>query len=149
MIDDLTIFSMNQAITSSAASNYAGTGGGSAGAGILDTAGLGSLGLAVTKFILFIAVGIPFTGPVGSTLTVVLQDSPDGITFATTDLGNTITQPLISLIIPGIPLLAGPLPIVGGGTNPPNFLDRFLRCYYTVGGGPFTAGTVNAFLMTE
>ena len=159
MLDDAFIFSNNQAITISAASNYAGTGFGSAGAGVFDTGtlvpsppgtqaqygGIGVFGGAVTKFTLIVTVGIPFVGPVGSTLYVGLQDSALNTTdWLYTDITDYLVENLASLQIPGQVIISQPLPAIGGSTNPPGALRQYLRMYYTVAGGPFTAGTLNA-----
>ena len=148
MQDALTVFSQGQAITVSAASNYAGTGAGSFSAGVLDTGGEGSIGDVVKKFPLVVTVGVPFAGPVGSTLVVFAQESNDGVTWTNTDLGNSAANTLAlgSLFSAGALLLKGVLPISGAG--PSGKLGRYLRVYYTVSGGPFTAGTINAWLDT-
>jgi hypothetical protein len=158
MTDDLTIFSNNQLITVSAASNYAGTGAGSAGAGVLDcglltpspggSGGFGSnaiFGGSPQRFILTISVSQVFAGPVGSTLLCALQDSADNVTFNTTNLGMIIAANLTLLQIPGQTLLQGDLPPMGGSTLAGiDLLRQYLRTFYTVGGGPFTAGALRA-----
>ena len=158
MLDDAFIFSNNQAITVSAASNYPGTGFGSAGAGVFDTGSLytspggsggygqnGMFGGAVKKFTLFVSVGVPFVGPAGATILVFMQDSADNVNWATTDLGNTVASVLAQLQVPGASLLQGDLPGLGGSTAIAiPILRQYLRVFYTVAGGPFTLGTVNA-----
>ncbi len=142
MYDDALMFSVGQAITVSARSNWPGTGFGSFAAGILDTGGAGSLD-AVGKWPLTISTGQMFTGPVGATLQIYLQDSPDGVTWSNTPLGTPVALTLATLGAPGVILLKSVFPIYGG-TNPPVVLDRYLSIFYTVAGGPFTAGTLNA-----
>ena len=158
MLDDAFVFSANQAITVSAASNYAGTGFGTAGAGVFDTGapytspggsgGYGSVGVfggAVKKFSLIVSVGVPFIGPAGGTIYIGLQDSALNTTdWAYTDVGDFLAENLASLQIPGQILINQPMPSTGGSINPPNILRQFLRMYYTIAGGPFTAGTLNA-----
>ena len=159
MRDDLGVFSLNQAITVSAASNYAGTGAGSAGAGVLDcgllvasfggSGGFGQNGIfggSPIRFILNVSVGQIFAGPADATLQVYLQDSADNSSWANTNLGTQVALTLSTLQIPGQTLLNGDLPGIGGSTNPPVGLRQFLRIWYAVTGGPFTGGTVNADL---
>lgn len=144
--DAITVFSEAQAITVSTASNYAGTGAGSFAAGVLDTGGEDSLSEAVKKFPLVVSVGVPFAGPLGATLTVALQESNDGTTWTASELNNGLAQTLTQLQMAGFLILKGPLPISGNG--PTGKLGRFLRVFFTVTGGPFTAGTINAKLDT-
>jgi len=151
MLVYLTVFSFGQEITFSAASNYPGTGGGSFAAGVLDTGGSDAISEAVTKFPLVISVGVPFQGPVGSTILAYLQESNDGVNWFTSDLSDVNANTLTQLQQPGYILLKGPIPIVGIGVVPGQVtgkLGRYLRCYYQVSGGPFTAGTLNAWLDT-
>jgi hypothetical protein len=148
--DDSLVFSDNQAITISAASNNPRTGFGSFAAGVLDTGGPNSIGDQVKKSILKVTVGVPFVGPAGSTLTAFLQESSDGTTWFNTDLGNSIVNSLAMLQQAGIVLLDGVLPRSGNSPatsiSPIGRLGQYLRCFYTVGGGPFTAGTLNAWI---
>ena len=146
MRDDFGIFSNGQAITVSAASNYPGTGFGSFAAGVMDCAGPGAISEAVTKFPLAVSIGIPFQGPVGSTLFVYLQESNDGVTWVNSDLQTGVVQTLTILQQPGFLILKGPIPISGSAAN--GKIGQYNRVYYLVGGGPFTAGTINAWLDT-
>ncbi len=146
MRDDATVFSDNQAITVSAASNNPRTGFGSFAAGVLDTGGEDALSEAVKKFPMVVSVGIPFAGPVGSTLTAALQESNDGTTWVNSELNNGVAQTFTMLQQAGLLILKGSIPISGNG--PTGKLGRYLRVYYTVGGGPFTAGTIHAWIDT-
>ena len=148
--DDSLVFSDAQAITVSVASNNPRTGFGSFAAGVLDTGGANSIGDQVKKSILKVTVGVPFVGPVGSTLSVFLQESNDNVTWVNSDLGNAFVNSLTMLQQAGFSLLDGVLPRSGnslaGVLGPAGRLGQYLRVYYTVGGGPFTAGTINAWI---
>ena len=148
--DDSLVFSDAQAITVSVASNNPRTGFGSAGAGVLDTGGANSIGDQVKKSILKVTVGVPFVGPVGSTLSVFLQESNDNVTWVNSDLGNAFVNSLTMLQQAGFSLLDGVLPRSGnslaGVLGPAGRLGQYLRVYYTVVGGPLTAGTINAWI---
>jgi len=160
MTDDLLIFSSNQLITVSAASNYAGTGAGSAGAGVLDTGLLvpspggsggfgqkGQFGGSPIRFMLSVIVAQLFTGPVNATLQVFLQDSADNFNWANTNLNDVTPEPLTVLQMVGVNLLQGDLPGIGGSTSIAlPILRQYIRVYYLVANGPFTAGAVNARL---
>ena len=159
MTDDLMIFSNNQPITVTAVSNYAGCGGGSAGAGVLDTAGIipssgtggygynGAVGGSPIKFTLTVSVGVMFQGPANAMLSVGLQDSADNASWATTNISDFLAEPLSVLQNPGQIILQMPLPGIGGSTNALlAILRQYLRMLYTVTNGPFTAGTINARL---
>jgi len=160
MIDDPTTFSLNQLITVSTTSNYAGCGFGSAGAGVLDLGPLvpspggaggygygGALGDIIWRWPLKVVVSQIFAGPAGATLAIDLQDSPDNLTYNITQLGTT---PMITIATGlgtlGQRIIDAPLPRISGSTNPPIPLGRYLRILYVVTGGPFTAGAINAFL---
>jgi hypothetical protein len=157
MTDDLTIFSQNQLITVSAASNYAGTGAGSAGAGVLDTGllvpspggsgGFGQQGVfggSPQRFILSVSVAQLFLGPVNATLQVFLQDSADNVNWANTNLSDILAENLTTLQILGQNILQGDIPGIGGSTQTGTILRQYLRMFYLVAGGPFTGGAVNA-----
>jgi hypothetical protein len=158
MLDDLMLFSRNQLITVTAVSNYAGTGAGSAGAGVLDcglltpspggSGGFGQDGIfggSPQRFMLTVSVTQVFAGPVGSTLLCGMQDSADNVTFNLTNLSMIIAANLTLLQIPGQVLLSGDLPAIGGSTlTALAVLRQYLRMLYTVGGGPFTAGAITA-----
>ena len=160
MLEDLMMFSNRQLITVTAASNYAGTGAGSAGAGVLDCglltpspggqAGFGQDGVfggSPQRFMLTVSVAQVFAGPVGSTLLTGLQDSADNTTFNTTNLSMIIAANFTLLQIPGQILLQGDLPAMGGSTLAAiSALRQYLRMLYTVGGGPFTAGAISAWI---
>ena len=158
MTDDLMIFSNMQLITVSAASNYAGTGGGSAGPGVLDTGLLvpspggsggfgqqGAFGGSPIKFILGVTVAQVFQGPANATLLVLVQDSADNVNWANTDMSEVTADPLSTLQVPGAFLTQSVLPAIGGSLAIPlPVLRQYLRIFYTVANGPFTAGAVNA-----
>jgi hypothetical protein len=160
MRDTAQIFSDNQPITVSTVSNYAGTGFGSAGPGVLDTGALftspggsggfgqqGVFGGSPIKFILTVSVAQVFAGPAGATLLVLVQDSADNVNWNATDLSEVNPDILTTLQFPGAILLQGVLPSMGGSTNIPlPILRQFLRISYVVTLGPFTAGNVNAGL---
>jgi hypothetical protein len=149
MMDDSAMFSVNQAITVSAASNYAGCGFGVAGPGVYDTGAEGSLGQAVKKFIFRATVGIPFVGPANATLVFSLQGGNDLIAWAILNIGDYYPFTLPTLQIPGQILCDSPLANIGGAlsaTTPPRLMPRYMRINYWVANGPFTAGTVNAGL---
>ena len=160
MTDDLMIFSQNQLITVSAASNYPGTGAGSAGPGVLDTGLLipspggsggfgqqGAFGGSPIKFTLTVSVGVMFQGPANAMLSVGLQDSADNASWATTNVSDFLAETLSVLQNPGQIILQMPLPGIGGSTNALlAILRQYLRMLYTVTNGPFTAGTINARL---
>lgn len=151
MREDLMIFSSGQPITVSAASNYVGTGQGSAGAGVLDTGplfvspaaagGYGSQGVfggSIHRFILNVSVVQLFQGA-GASLQVFLQDSADNVNWANTNV-SMIAAYAVAVLAPGKPLLSMDLPGLGNS----GILRQFLKVWYAVTGGPFTAGTVNA-----
>lgn len=160
MTDDLMIFSSNQLITVSAASNYPGTGAGSAGAGVLDTGLLvpsaggsggfgqsGNFGGSPIRFILNVSVAQLFTGPANATIQVFLQDSADNLAWANTNLSDITADPLSVLQVIGANLLQGDLPGLGGSTAIAlPILRQYIRVFYTVANGPFTGGAVNARL---
>jgi hypothetical protein len=135
MLDDKMIFSFDQAITVSAASNYASTG------GVIDTVAMGAMSDMVKRAFVAMSIKETFTGPAGSTLDIVLQDSPDGTVW--TDTWIQVNAALASLVA-GIGI-SHPLPIYAG-SYPPIKLNRFLRMNYTVTLGPFTAGKLSVVL---
>ena len=156
MREDLMIFSSGQAIIVTAASNYAGTGGGGAGAGILDTGvlfqsfsasgGYGSQGVfggSPHRFILNVSVGQMFIGPVAATLQVFLQDSADAVNWANTNVSDVLAE-TTAIMLPGVSILSMDIPGLGGSQLGSQVLRQFLRVLYVVANGPFTGGTVNA-----
>ena len=158
MLDDAFIFSNNQLITVSAASNYPGCGFGTAGAGVFDTGTLytspggsggygqsGVFGGAVTKFTLTVSIAQIFAGPANATLLVLVQDSADNVNWLPTDLSEITPDILTTLQAPGAILCQGVLPAFGGSLAVAlPLLRQYLRIFYQVANGPFTAGAVNA-----
>jgi len=157
MLDDAFVFSSGQLITVSAASNYPNTGFGTAGAGVFDLGAVvpspggaggygarGVLGGSLSTYLLSVYVFQIFQGPANAGLTVFLQDSADNINWFNTDLGDYLLEPLSVLTIPGARLIQTQLPSISGSVNPPGPLQRYIRMYYSVTNGPFTAGAVNA-----
>jgi hypothetical protein len=90
-------------------------------------------------------VSTQFVGA-GATLGVDLDEAPDGATWAHTVLGNYPPGIPVQYLTPGAVLLWAALPLYGGSILPIQPLLRWLSVYYTVVGGPFTAGAVNAWL---
>jgi len=148
MTDFYLYYSDAQAITASAVSNAPQNG------GVIDFFGVSTDIWAIInaqpsetphKIYLKVCVGaVGFVGA-GATLAVAMQDAPDGVTYANTILQTTQPIPAVNLL-PGTVLLWAPLPFFSGSVLPPNKMYRFTRMAYTVAGGPFTAGTVNALL---
>ena len=154
-MDDTLVFSSNQLITVSAASNYPGTQGPSAG--VYDTIGVvpspggsggfgqvGVLAGSPIKFTIVCSLAQIFQGPANATLLVQVQDSPDNVNWSVTDMTEVLAENLAALQIPGQILITSVIPAIGGSTNPPGPVQRYIRIFYVVANGPFTAGAVNA-----
>ena len=162
MTDDLMIFSQNQLITVSAASNYPGTGAGSAGPGVLDTGLLipspggsggfgqqGAFGGSPIKFTLSVTVAQIFLGPANATLLVLVQDSADNVNWLSTDLSEINPDILTTLQVPGAILSQAVLSAMGGSLAIAlPYLRQYIRIFYQVANGPFTGGAVNARIDT-
>jgi hypothetical protein len=150
MTDFYNLFSDQQAITVSAASNATGNG------GVIDLLGSSTdvfFGATLqpneggNMLYLKVSVGSTQFVGAGATLTCELQESPDKSTWANTIIGSAVAVPVAQLL-PGQILLWAPLPFFGGSILPPQRLLRYLRMWYIVTGGPFTAGTINAQIET-
>ena len=155
MLDDNLVFSQIQPITVSAPSNYPGTGGPSPG--VFDTIGVvpspggsggfGQMGVVAAspiKFTITASIAQIFQGPVNATLLVQVQDSPDNVNWSVTDMTEVLAENLAALQIPGQIIITSVIPAIGGSTNPPGVVQRYIRIFYVVANGPFTAGAVNA-----
>lgn len=144
MIDALTTFSANQAITASAASTKS-----------LDlTDANHQIGQAAHKLKLKVMVGSAhFSGSMTS-MDVALQDSADNTTFADTNI--KVSGIAKAKLLEGVLLLDVVLPSTGGaaqvanlvGSPPPgpSPLRRYIQVYYTLNGGAASAGKVYAFI---
>ena len=120
-LDAYNTFSDSQAITATAASENE-----------LEFP-VGNIGEGSPVFI-YTQATETFTASGDATLTITLQDSADGSTWA--DVVQTAP-------IPKADLVAGDVPIV---VSVPRGTEKFLRLNYTVASGPFTAGKLYAGL---
>jgi hypothetical protein len=146
MLDYQLLFSNAQAITSTAASTNIIDlrGGASATAGTMP-AHYGTARytpFAGNQAELFVQVVTTFTTSDAATLTVKVQTHDDDAFGATTDI---LLTPLsstfaVSALVAGYHLKM-PIHI------PPGWTDRYMRLYYTVGTGTFTAGAITAGLV--
>lgn len=97
----------------------------------------GAAGLEVV-----VTVGAALTGNTG-TLTILVRTSADNSTYAT--LIQTIAIAIAQLTAGTV--IRIPLPSIAA--NPNALLPRYIKLAYTVGSGPFTAGTIEADLVVN
>ena len=121
ILDRALFYSFNQAITTTANSTS------SLNMGYGDSGIIDNLYVNVVATSTFTAVG-------SATLTITLQVSDDDVTFTNTPV--TVTIPVASMTI-GTDLLK---------TKLPYGMKKYSRLAYTVTTGPFTAGTLHAFI---
>jgi hypothetical protein len=89
----------------------------------------------------------------GATLQVQVQEAPDngaGLPGTYYTIAETDAVPTATLIVGNRPIARYSWPVIQanyppGDANPP----RFLRLNYLVAGGPFTAGTILAYLNVD
>lgn len=90
---------------------------------------------------IFVNILSTFTAAGGATLQIELQSSPDNATFV-----GILDSPLMAVanLVAGTNVFRVSVPPMElNDTGTPN---RYYRLYYTVGTGPFTAGTIFAYL---
>jgi len=143
MYDNATAFSVNQALTASAASTNT--------LDLGDT--LHQIGQSVKKLNLVVVVGTAFAGSMTS-MNVALQDSADNASFADTNI--KVSSVLKAALVAGVLVLDVPLPrsgaaaqiagLVGSPPPGPSPIRRYVQVYYTLNGGAASAGKVYAYL---
>lgn len=126
IIDAQNTFSAAQAVTGDAASTN-----------VIDTSGVGDIGIGCDAMYIVVGVDTTFTSSGASTMTVALQ-TDDNASFSSATTLYTSASIAKASMVAGARLLHFPVPIG---------CERYIRLYYDVSTADFTAGKLDAYLL--